>query len=332
MPEQTPTRQPNPLLAISADNAQFVTELDLLQDGTAGVNDLAMSGDGSRLAAAGEDGVVRLWNPRDGELLGTLVGQTAAVNSVAFSPDGTVLAAAGEDGMVRLWDVAAGRITLEISDVVGEGVSAPFFNVAFNPAGDQLAAGNGLPTGSVALWNAGSGELQARLTGHVGPVHAVRFSPDGAALAVAVGSAGRGAATVYLYDAAGRQVGQALGATEAAATATSLAFSPDGAMVAAGYDLGYVEMWQVAAGESVYRLEELGVAVRSVAFSPDGRTLAAGGADGTVGLWDAKSGDFLRTLEGHRGAVNGLAFRPDGYLLFSGAADGTIRVWGMPVP
>lgn len=328
MPEQTPTRKPNPLLAISADNAQFVTELDVLQDGTAGIRALAMSGDGNRLAAAGEDGAIRLWSPRDGNLLETLTGYQADANSVAFSPDGMILASAGMDGQVLLWQLTSSEIiTLtHLTDV-----PAPLSGVAFHPSGDLVAAGNGLASGSAAVWNT-AGDLQWRLEGHSGVAHAVQFSPDGAWLAVAVGAAGRGAATVYLYDAASRQMVRSFGETEAAATATSLAFSPDGTMVAAGYDLGYLEVWAVATGESVYRLEELGAAVQSVAFSPDGRTLAAGRADGNVGLWDAGSGRFLRTLEGHSGAVNGLAFRPDGYLLFSGAADGTIRVWGMPVP
>ncbi len=63
---------------------------------------------------------------------------------------------------------------------------------------------------------------------------------------------------------------------------SSLAYSPDGATLAAGYDNGDVGLWKVATGRRTATFSE-GSLVDSVAFSPDGRTLAAGDDQGHVG-------------------------------------------------
>lgn len=59
----------------------------------------------SLLATAGDDRVIRLWDPAAGTEVGALTGHSGRIYSLSFSPDGRHLASAGDDGTVRLWRV-----------------------------------------------------------------------------------------------------------------------------------------------------------------------------------------------------------------------------------
>jgi WD40 repeat protein len=88
-----------------------------------------------------------------------------------------------------------------------------------------------------------------------------------------------------------------------------------------------VKLWDVASGKEVGALRGHKAWVTTVAFSPDGTRLASGGNDRTVRLWDVASGKELRTLRGHRGEVHRVAFSPDGTRLASSSNDRTVKVW-----
>jgi WD40 repeat protein len=118
----------------------------------------------------------------------------------------------------------------------------------------------------------------------------------------------------------------------------SVAFSPDGQLVASGGKDRIIRVWQAATGRELRRLTGHRGEITFVAFSPDGQVLASKGEDRGLCIWDLATGRALRRL-GEREAANepncGFAFSPDGRTVASASGflgparerRRTVRLW-----
>ncbi|MEH2297862.1 MAG: NB-ARC domain-containing protein [Nostoc sp.] len=117
--------------------------------------------------------------------------------------------------------------------------------------------------------------------------------------------------------------------SETLVSISSVAFSPNGKLLATGDADGKTYLWQVDDGKLLFSCTGHSSWVKSVGFSPDGQTLASGSDDQTVKLWDVHDGNCLKTLHGHSNWVRSVAFSPDGQTLASGSEDQTVKLWNI---
>jgi len=123
---------------------------------------------------------------------------------------------------------------------------------------------------------------------------------------------------------------------------SSVAFSPDGQILASGSLDNSIKLWKVKTGtlistlgDGIFFSEGHKKAVNSVAFTKDGKQLVSGGADKTVKIWEINTGKVLQTLNGHKDEVTSIAIttHEDNILVIaSGSQDKTIKLWFNTVP
>src|SRR6266702_281041 len=109
----------------------------------------------------------------------------------------------------------------------------------------------------------------------------------------------------------------------------SVAFSPDGKVLATGDDDGTVRIWNTATHRQSGQPLSIGDPVESVALSPDGTILATGSDDGAVRLWNTATRHQIGPSFGSHSSVHAVAFSPDGTILATGGSDGTARLWSV---
>ena len=295
--------------------------ISALSGHTNGVNDVVFSPQGNLLASASSDRTIRIWEAASGSLVKTLDSRIAGVSATAFCPDGAFLASGYEDGSIRVWDLSVGRQAQLLKAHRG------YVEVlAFSPDGRLLASGGQDHT--VRLWELATGRETYTLKGHSGQVSTLTFSADGHLLASSSRQNGKGEVILWEVD-----TGQVRHTFADELEHGTLAFSPNGALLASGSERDVAVVWNVETGNKQI-LTGLSRKARTVgifgefdtvvAFSPDGNVLASGGPGG-LWLWDVSTGQQVRTLSDEPGTA--LRFSPNGRLLASGSKNGMAYIW-----
>ena len=299
--------------------------------------------------------------PRPANCEQTLKGHTDGVLSVEFSPDGKQLLSGSYDNTARLWDLATAAPLQTL-----KGHSWWVWAAEFSPDAqphrhrqpgrqsdrvaeeqEQGARQRAIDDSSAQLHVARSGSTNklTEFTGHDGAVYAAAFSPDGkldrhrrlrqARDDLEPGRSRSRSTSRKLIDGEPKPKPNYLRLAGHDGPVRSVAFSPNGQLVASGSEDNAIRLWDVATGEVAQVLRGHGSAVRSVAFSPDGKFVLSGGQeknDNQIRLWNLAGYQEVRVLHatvfaGHDDAVLSARFSPDGQQIVTASRDRTASLW-----
>ncbi len=300
------------------------------------------SSDGTRLIALHRDGQLHQWDSRlrrDLGRVGPAIPSSELVPRVppraaAVSPDGACLALGRRSGQVTLWDLRTRALIRE--QPLG---TAEIRHLKFAPNSAQgllVIVTGANPHWQYWLWNSDLSEEPRVLESEIGregwrPIQNFAISHDGKHLALAETSAkGNRIRLLHLerrtsrYFDTGREQEQ------------SLAFSPDGHLLAAGDARGRsVRFWEISSGRPQEELLIYGEGMPVIEFSPDGKTLVTCDWDGVVRFWSVASRKQLMAVPNYNPMHYFLLFSADGSALALPGprplgTEGQVEVWTIP--
>lgn len=283
----------------------------------------AFSGDGRHVLTGSADGIVALWDVRDGRIVGRFVGHERYIAAVAVGPDGRHVLTASHDGTARLWDATTGAEVQRFvrrSDVV--------FTVS--PDGRHILSGGS--DGFARFWDADSGELIWSID-LSRAVTSVAFSPNGQR--IVIGTRDREPpsqdVSASIRDAGSGRVLRGFRG-QFGAMRTAVAFSPDGQQLLVGRFMltgaeNDLAVWDAETGAMIRRYEVEAGRVVDVAFGVDGRQILIGELQGMVRLLDASTGaEFRRFDMSDTDIVTSVAFSADGLQVLT-TSPRAARLW-----
>lgn len=244
-----------------------------------------------------------------------------------------------DDGTIRLWNTSRDAQLIERAQLRGH--RDPVTAVAFSADGTRVAAAGGLALTSalnadgvdenaIVIWNVDFVVQAAVLRGHTAPVTGLAFNPTDTNRLISVSANGE----LRLWDVASAQP---IEVSMSEHPYTSVAISPDGAWVAAGYANGFVNFLRLSADATALALTlDNERRVNGVAFSPDSETVAIVTEDGVLTLLPMSGVDNASVIS-PTPQVYGIsdapalavAFSPDGTLIAVLDGDNSLRLYAV---
>jgi len=283
---------------------------------------VAFSPQHEQLLATGDaGGGIRLWKGENLEQCSVIRAHSSWVRSVTFNPNGKLLASASDDQLVKLWSISDGELDEKPLKTL-EGHKYRVRSVCFSKDGKFLASSSLDKT--IKLWDVKTGKLIRTFTGHKDWVWIAVFNHDSSRLVSTSQDK-----ELKVWDVIG---GNCVKTIQINSQVQSIAFSSNGALMAAGSDDNTVKLWDCNwdcyEGEFKYMetLEGHTGFVRSVAFNCNDN-LASASYDNTIRLWDVSKGECRMVFRGHTHRLRTIAFSRDGNTMVSGGWDQKLKLW-----
>lgn len=288
-----------------------------------------LSQDGKRLAAAGSDGFVRIYQADTFELEKEWKVSEQTLYAVRFHPLGKQIAVCARDGSLSAWDIETGN-NVWSQKSGGEGLA----DIVYRPDGQQLLfcswyRGPNSVVGVVSTWDAQSGQQTWKTDFGVKPIVVARYSPDGKRFAVGTWDAKVG---VWSEKELGQPQELNFADRIQYSAIDDIAFSPDGGKIAAATKSGTPRVWTLDSTDEPVDFFGHSNAVFSVAFSGDGRWLLSGGSDGVLTVWNIERRIPVHRYYGHGSRIASMVVDSRSQSIITASADNSIRQWDLNQP
>lgn len=275
---------------------------------------LALSPDGTRLAAGDNGSNLRLWDFATGKLIAKH-RCSETVRALAWSEDGKTLAAS-DGNAIALFDQEL-KPTRRLE-------GHPKFVRRLLFAGELLLSSGGEQ--KIAVWDVASGKRLRLMEGETDWNGAISLSADkkrvAADLTIPTGPKSyRSLLGVWDVE-SGKLVLELPGSST-----NCVLFTSDGGTLFSGDSDGRVRVWDLTTGKETRKWRAHVGSVSSMTLADEGKTLITGGSDYRVRFFDAETGKEHNAPVGHSGPVQAVVFSPDGRDVISAGKDGTIRFW-----
>jgi WD40 repeat protein len=270
---------------------------------------VAFSPDGTTVSGESDDGEIKMWDHRTGEVKQEVTNEQDPPALIAASMDGRSFAEVSQ-GELLFWN-AKSDTKRTISFDRQETPTA----LALSADGQMLA----LADRSAITLLSPSGEVAKKLIVQEGVVSRLAFSSDGRRLA---GADQFGNVRIWSLES-----GRVEKTLTTLAENTAMVFAPGGHTLATAARDNTVSIWNLQTGLSQGKFQKHDATINALAFSPNGQWLASGSDDRTIVLWEVAAGKSKRTFKGHEQTVTSLAFSPDSRLLASGSGNASVVVW-----
>ena len=278
-----------------------------------GVSALGMTPDGDRLMTATYGGEVAVWDWPAKRLIAACKEGPDQILAVTATPGGR-FATAGKAGVVRVRGLSTAAVEFELP-----GHAGPVWGLVWADGCDRLVSGG--DDGTVRVWDVAARKEVTKWDAGVGPVLAL--SESGGRLAVGGKTRPAHVRVFRLPD------GEPLAAWPTTiGSPVSLAFSPDGNLLAEGNQSGEALIREADTGRILHQFNGNSWMAQFVCFTPDGRSLVNGGWDGNLRLWDVATGALRTNLARH--PVLCLAVGPDGRLAAASHRRPAVDLWRLP--
>lgn len=277
------------------------------------VRSIAISPNGSKIAAGGDKGVIIVWDSETKEVLLQRSTNLSYIYALSWHSNGDLLAAGGSGNSIIVLNLQNNTLA-----DYSPGHSSDIYALEWSPSGNFLASGGA--DSKVIVWDYQKMTLVTSFNNHKNSITSLTWmKPSGNLIA---SSSRDGTARIWnSVDA-----NQIRAYTSHNSPVTSVDWSSNGKIVSAD-DKGDIHIWNYSNGELLKNITNTNEYINSLKWDVNGDRFVSGGSGLFVKLWDVVTGQIIESFGGHLDVISSINFSKDNLHIFSAGYDQSVKKW-----